>query len=117
MKLLNTYTIIVKKSKFIAYYFEVNNVDEIKQIIISLKKTHKKANHFPYAYNILNISKKSDDGEPSGTAGMPILKIIAENNLSNSLIVVVRYFGGIKLGSGGLLRSYMDAAKEVIKKS
>lgn len=117
MNLLNSVTIINKKSKFIAYYYDINNISEVKEIITDLKKQHKKAKHFPYAYKIGDYLKKSDDGEPTGTSGMPILKIITENNLDNVLIIIVRYFGGTKLGTGGLLRSYLDSAKEVIKKS
>ncbi len=115
MKLLNTYTLEVKKSKFIAYYYKLDSLEEINAILIELKKEHKKARHLPYAYKIQNQIKKSDDKEPSGTAGMPILNIIEKNNLDNTLIVVVRYFGGIKLGAGGLIRAYGNASKEVIR--
>jgi uncharacterized YigZ family protein len=115
MKLLNTITLEIKKSKFIAYYYKIDNVLETKDIINNLKKEHKKAVHFPYAYKIDNIIKKSDDKEPSNTAGTPILNIIEKNSLNNCLIVVARYFGGIKLGTGGLYRAYMDSTKEVIK--
>ena len=115
MKLLNTYTLEIKKSKFIAYYYEVDNVDDVKEILESLKKEHKKARHIPYAYKIDGYIKKSDDKEPSGTSGMPILNIIEKNNLNHTLIAIVRYFGGIKLGAGGLIRAYSNTAKEVIK--
>lgn len=115
MKLLNQTILEVKKSKFIGYYYEVELLEDIFLILENLKKEHKKAKHFPYAYKINNQIKKSDDKEPSGTAGMPILNIIEKNNLNNVLIVIVRYFGGIKLGAGGLLRAYSNAAKETIK--
>ena len=115
MKLLNTYSLEIKKSKFIAYYYEVNNISEVKKILEMLKKDHKKARHIPYAYKIDQEIKKSDDKEPSGTSGMPILNIIEKNNLNHVLIAVVRYFGGIKLGAGGLIRAYGNASKEVIK--
>lgn len=115
MKLLNTCTLEIKKSKFISYYFEIEQVDEVKEILENLKKEHKKARHIPYAYKIDNEIKKSDDKEPSGTSGMPILNIIEKNNLNHTLIAVVRYFGGIKLGAGGLIRAYGNTAKEVIK--
>ncbi len=115
MELINTYTYEIKKSKFIALYYEINTVDDVKNILEVLKKEHKKARHIPYAYKIDNLVKKSDDKEPSSTAGTPIFNIIEKNNLNNVLIVVIRYFGGIKLGAGGLLRSYSTAAKEVIK--
>ena len=116
MKLINTYTLEVKKSKFIAYYYNVSNENEIKEIINILKKEHKKARHIPYAYKIDNIIRKSDDKEPSNTAGTPIYNIIIKNDLNNTLICVVRYFGGIKLGAGLLTRSYLNSANEVIKK-
>lgn len=115
MKLINTYTLEIKKSKFIAYYYEINNKDEVDEILLFLKKEHKKAKHIPYAYKIENIVKKSDDKEPSNTAGTPIYNIIEKNNLNNVLICVVRYFGGIKLGAGLLTRSYLNATIEVLK--
>lgn len=115
MKLLNTYTLEIKKSKFIAYYYNISNKEEVKIILDNLKKEHKKARHMPYAYKLDEIIKKSDDKEPSNTAGTPIYHLILENNLNNVLIVIVRYFGGIKLGSGGLTRAYLNACKEVIK--
>lgn len=113
--LINTYTLEIKKSKFIAYYYEVTDVNEVNNIIDNLKINNKKARHLPYAYKISNFAKKSDDKEPSGTAGLPIYNVIEKNNLEDTLIVVVRYFGGIKLGAGGLLRAYSKAACEVIK--
>ncbi len=116
MKLLNTYTLEIKKSKFIAYYYEVDTKNEVLEILEELKKEHKKARHIPYAYKIDNEIKKTDDKEPSGTSGMPILNIIEKNNLNHCLIAVVRYFGGIKLGAGGLIRAYSNTAKEVILK-
>lgn len=115
MKLLNEYILEIKKSKFIGYYYQVESIEEIETILEILKKEHKKAKHFPYAYKINGQIKKSDDKEPSGTAGMPILNIIDRNDLNYALIVIVRYFGGIKLGAGGLLRAYSNTAKECIK--
>lgn len=116
MKLISTYEEIIKKSKFISYYYEVDSVDDVNQILNNLKLEHKKARHLPYAYKINNNIKKSDDKEPSGTAGLPIYTVIERNNLNNTLIVIVRYFGGIKLGAGGLLRAYSSGANNVIKK-
>ena len=115
MKLINTYTLEIKKSKFIAYYYEVNSKDEIDSILNNLKEEHKKARHIPYAYKINNLVKKSDDKEPINTAGTPIYNIIDKNDLNNVLICVVRYFGGTKLGAGLLTRSYLKSAIEVIK--
>ena len=116
MKLINTCTLEVKKSKFIAYYYEVNSKEEVDIILKNTKLEHKKARHIPYAYKIDNIIKKSDDKEPSNTAGTPIYNIIIQNNLNNILILVVRYFGGTLLGAGLLTRTYLNSAKEVIKK-
>ncbi len=110
-----SYTYEIKKSKFIGLYFKVNNKNEIDNILNCIYKEHKKARHFPYAYKIDTLIKKIDDKEPSGTAGTPIYNVIERNNLNNCLIIVVRYFGGIKLGSGGLLRAYSKTANELIK--
>ena len=114
--LINTFSLEVKKSKFIAYYFQIETIEDIQNILGYLKKEHKKAKHIPYAYKLNNLAKKSDDKEPSNTAGTPIYNIIEKNNLNNVLIAVVRYFGGIKLGSGLLTRSYLNSAIEAIKK-
>ena len=110
-----TAEITEKKSKFIAYYYEVNLKEEVNSILEEINKEHKKARHIPYAYKIGTIAKKTDDKEPNGTAGTPIYNLIDMNHLDNCLLIVVRYFGGIKLGAGGLLRAYSTAAKEVIK--
>lgn len=110
-----SYTYEIKKSKFIGLYFKVNNKNEIDNILNCIYKEHKKARHFPYAYKIDTLIKKTDDKEPSGTAGTPIYNVIERNNLNNCLIIVIRYFGGIKLGSGGLLRAYSKTANELIK--
>ncbi len=115
MKLINTYTYEIKKSKFIAYYYNVGNLEDIKFILENLKKEHKKARHIPYAYKIDNIIRKSDDKEPTNTAGTPLYKLIEKEKLNYVLLVVVRYFGGIKLGAGGLLRAYLTTAKEAVK--
>ena len=91
MKLLNTVTLEVKKSKFIGYLFEVQNKEEVDIILNKLKEEHKKARHIPYAYKIGPIAKKTDDKEPSNTAGLPIYNLIIQNNLDNVLICVVRF--------------------------
>lgn len=116
---MENFLLEINKSKFFAYKYDLNSVDEVKDIINSLKKEHKKARHFCYAYvfNKDMISEKcSDDGEPSGTAGYPILNVIKKKNLTNILVVVVRYFGGIKLGAGGLTRAYTKACAGVLDK-
>lgn len=115
MQFLNSYTLEIKKSKFIAYYYQVNSKEEVDLLLNNLKKEHKKAKHIPYAYKIDNIIKKSDDKEPANTAGTPIYNLILQNNLNNVFICVVRYFGGIKLGAGPLMRAYLNSANEVIK--
>ena len=116
MKLINTYTLEIKKSKFIAYYYFVSTKEEVENILNDLKIEHKKARHIPYAYKLSNTAGKSDDKEPTNTAGLPIYNLIEKKNLENVLICVVRYFGGTKLGAGLLTRSYLNSAIEVIKK-
>ena len=115
MKLINKTEYIEKKSKFIAYYYEIDNENEAKQILEELKKEHKKARLIPYAYKVANTARKSDDKEPHNTAGTPLYNIIEKNSLDNCFIAVVRYFGGIKLGAGGLLRAYNTAGTQVIR--
>ena len=101
--------IIEKKSRFIANIFYIESIDEAENIIKSIKKKHYNARHNCYAYRIIQngkiIDRFSDDGEPSSTAGAPILNILVKKNLVNVLIVVTRYFGGILLGTGGLVRA------------
>lgn len=109
--------IIINKSKFITYACKVNSLEQINEIITKIKKEYKDATHYCYAYKIGNIKRFNDDGEPSHTAGMPILNVIESKNLDNILIVVIRYFGGIKLGAGGLTRAYSTSASEVINKT
>ncbi len=113
--LLKSATIEIKKSKFISFAYKINDKDEIKPIINQLRKEHKKAKHVVYAYKIGVNAGKTDDKEPSGTAGGQIYNLIELNNLDNILIVVVRYFGGIKLGAGLLSRTYKNAALKAIK--
>ena len=115
MELINSNILEIKKSKFICYLYEINTIEEVNNILTNLKNEHKKAKHFPYAYKINNTAKKTDDKEPSGTCGTPLLNVLERNNLNNHLIVVVRYFGGTKLGVGLLLRSYSKVANGVIK--
>ncbi len=114
MQLINEYTYEIKKSKFIGKYYEVNSIDEVNEIIESLKKEHKRARHMPYAYKIGPLAKKTDDKEPSNTAGSPIYNMIEKRKLDNVLIVVIRYFGGVKLGAGGLTRAYLEATIKTI---
>lgn len=106
-----------KNSKFIAFAFPVKKEEDIKEILESLKKKYHDANHHCYAYRIgeqQNSFRFNDDGEPSGTAGKPIYGQILSKDLTNVLIVVVRYFGGTKLGVSGLLNAYKQAALNAI---
>ena len=97
-----------KKSKFICHAYHVESVDEAEEILRNLRKEYHDARHNCSAYRVIkdDVSRASDDGEPSGTAGMPMLNILNGRNLSNILVVVTRYFGGILLGTGGLVRAY-----------
>ncbi len=104
-------------SKFLAFAFPVNTRDEIKKTLAELRKEYHDARHHCYAYRLgaaKEIFRANDDGEPSGTAGKPILGQIRSNDLSNILIVVVRYFGGTLLGVGGLINAYRTAAANAI---
>ena len=108
--------IIIKNSRFLCYLYKIKNIDEITSIINNIKKEHKDATHHCYAYILNNLKKSSDDGEPGGTAGIPILKTLENNNLTNILAIVVRYFGGIKLGAGGLVRAYTKSITNTLTK-
>lgn len=116
-----TTEIIEKKSKFIADIYPVKNVEEAENKIKEIKKKYYDAKHHCFAFSIIEengiTQKSSDDGEPSGTAGAPILNIIKSNNLQNVVIIVTRYFGGILLGTGGLTRAYSEAAGKVVEQS
>ena len=114
--------IIEKKSKFIANVFCVETANEAEEKIKEIKNKYYDAKHNCFAYLIMGenneiIKKASDDGEPSGTAGLPILQILEKRNLSNILVIVTRYFGGILLGTGGLLRAYSDATINALDKA
>lgn len=116
-----TAEIIEKKSRFIANLFYVETPQEAEDKIKQIKKKYYDAKHNCFAYITLNeneIQKKcSDDGEPSGTAGAPMLEILEKQSIYNVVVIVTRYFGGILLGTGGLVRAYSDSLKEAIKKS
>lgn len=110
-----------KKSKFIGNLFYVESVEEAEEIIKKVRKKYFDAKHNCIAYRILEkeqiVERFSDDGEPQGTAGAPMLNILQKNNLLNVLIVVTRYFGGILLGTGGLLRAYQNSLMLTIENS
>ncbi|TCD27132.1 YigZ family protein [Pedobacter psychrodurus] len=107
-----------KGSKFISYAYPIRSEIEVKPIITKLRAEHIKANHFCYAYRLTpdrSVFRVNDDGEPSGTAGRPILNCLLSEDITNILIVVVRYFGGTLLGVAGLINAYKTASIEVIK--
>ena len=112
----NSNEIIIKNSKFITYLFKVNKLEDVSKYLEEIKKKHKDATHCCYAYKIDNLIKYTDDSEPNGTAGKPILDVILKKDLNKVLIIVVRYFGGIKLGAGPLLRAYSKSSSSVITK-
>ncbi len=104
-------------SRFIAHAYPVETEDEIKEIVAALKKEYYDARHHVYAYRLGYLGDKfraNDDGEPSGSSGRPVLGQIDSNELSDILVVVVRYFGGIKLGIPGLIRAYKTATADAI---
>ena len=108
----------IKKSRFLCHLERVTSEEEAKAFIQSIKKEHWKANHNCSAYLIgehSEIQRSSDDGEPSGTAGVPMLEVLKKNELINVCVVVTRYFGGIKLGAGGLIRAYSHAVSQGLR--
>ena len=112
-----SFTIEVKKSKFIAHLCPYSEFDTMME---RLKNEHPKARHYVYAYRYLNefeqiVENSSDDGEPKGTSGRPCLKVLSGGDIINSAVVVVRYFGGTMLGTGGLVKAYSDAVNAVIE--
>ena len=116
-----TCEIVEKKSKFIANIYYVENKEEAENKIKKIKKKYHDARHNCIAYRVIEnetiIEKSSDDGEPSGTAGAPMLNILQKNNLCNVVVIVTRYFGGILLGTGGLVRCYSEATVQAIDKT
>lgn len=105
---------IVEKSRFIGYAKPIKTEEEAKEFIEEIKKKHKDATHNVWSYTVgegMNIQRISDDGEPSGTAGIPTLEVIKKEDLRDVVVVVTRYFGGVKLGAGGLVRAYTKGAK------
>nr|WP_257608987.1 YigZ family protein [Oenococcus oeni] len=114
----STKELIIKKSRFIADIYPLKEEQEAKKIIENIRQKNPNANHIAFAYTVgLNqkIQRMSDNGEPVGTAGKPVLDSITKNNLINVLITVTRYFGGIKLGAGGLIRAYSQSASQTIE--
>jgi len=109
---------VVEKSKFISHVKPVSNEEEALEFIEWIKKEYRKANHNVQIYSIKDkVQKYSDDGEPSKTAGFPVLEMLKNENITNVVIVITRYFGGIKLGKGGLIRAYTKSAKLGLQES
>ena len=110
-----SHEIEIEKSRFICYINEVKNEQDAQQFILEIKKKHSDANHNCSAYLIGEkdeIQKASDDGEPSGTAGVPMLEVLKKRGLKDTVVVVTRYFGGKKLGAGGLIKAYGQSVSE-----
>ena len=106
----------IKQSKFITLLYKINSIDDINMYLQEVKNNYKDATHYCYAYKFNGSQKFSDDGEPGGTAGLPIVEVLNKKNINNVLCIVVRYFGGIKLGAGGLVRAYTKAVCNAIDK-
>ena len=100
----------INKSIFICCLYKINYIDEVKTYLEEAKNNFKDATHYTYAYIIDEARKSSDDGEPGGTAGVPIMEVLLKHELNYVLCIVIRYFGGIKLGTGGLVRAYRKSA-------
>ena len=112
-----TNEIIIKNSRFICCLYKIKNTNEAIDILNHIRLEYKDATHCCYAYIVDNLKKSSDDGEPGGTAGVPIMMVLENNDLTNILAVVIRYFGGIKLGAGGLVRAYTKSVTSSIEES
>lgn len=114
IKPISTYTLVEKRSKFIANIFEINSEEEAKEIIKFIKSKHKKAKHNVYAYIVLDthqiISRYADDKEPHGVS-KSVLFLLEQKKCQNILVIITRYFGGILLGKGGLMRAYSNSVK------
>lgn len=107
-------TLIIEKSRFIAYLKPCFSEQEYKDLLKEIRKHHHDANHVCSAFISDMIKRSSDDGEPSGTAGVPILSVLEKNNINHTACYVVRYFGGIKLGAGGLIRAYGQSCSDAL---
>lgn len=108
----------IKKSKFLTYLFRCESEQDAKELILKIKKQHPNANHHCYAFIIgkdNEIQRSNDDGEPKGTAGVPMLECLMRNQMQDILAICVRYFGGIKLGAGGLIRAYSGSVANALK--
>ena len=106
--------IIIKNSRFITLLYKLNDVNDVNSIVDEVKELYPKATHYCYAYITDNARRSSDDGEPGGTAGAPMLNVLDKEEIINVLAVTVRYFGGIKLGAGGLVRAYSKSVRDAV---
>lgn len=106
--------IIIKNSRFITLLYKLNDINDVSSLVEEVKSLYPKATHYCYAYITDNARRSSDDGEPGGTAGAPMLNVLDKEEIINVLAVTVRYFGGIKLGAGGLVRAYSKSVRDAI---
>ena len=115
LKGVSIFDLVVKKSKFLGFGYRVDSIEEAEEIIRGLRKRFYDARHIVYAYKIGDdIVRKENSSEPSGTSSVPILAVIENNNLTNTLILIIRYFGGVLLGASNLYRAYSDTAVGVV---
>ena len=110
----NEITLIRDKSSFIGILMHVTSVESAKQYLLDIKKEYPKAKHYCYAYSIHGAKKSSDDGEPAGTAGRPLLELLGKKDMDETLLVVVRYFGGVLLGASRLMSTYLETGVQAI---
>lgn len=106
--------VVIKKSRFITFLYRVDDISSVSFYLDDLNSKYKDASHICYAYIIDNVKRFSDNGEPGGTAGMPILGVLESKSLDHILCCVVRYFGGVKLGANGLVRAYSSSVSECV---
>ena len=112
---ITEHTLVIKKSEFICTLIPLNDEEKINETIDYYKEKYKDATHNCVAYLVGTKERANDDGEPSGTAGLPMLNVLKKQELSNIIAIVTRYFGGIKLGAGGLTRAYSQAVADALK--
>lgn len=117
IKEITEHTLVIKKSEFICTLIPLNDENKINETIGFYKEKYKDATHICIAYLVGTKERANDDGEPSGTAGLPMLNVLKKQELSNIIAIVTRYFGGIKLGAGGLTRAYSQAIAEALKEA
>ena len=110
----NEITVLRDKSSFIGILVHATSVESAKQYLLDIKKEYPKAKHYCYAYSIHGAKKSSDDGEPAGTAGRPLLELLSKKEMDETLLVVVRYFGGVLLGASRLMSTYLETGVQVI---